>query len=188
MGIEENTVKIVQTEEFEKDTEKRSLQKGKRKMTNIKTILMLYMIDAFAYKSLKSYSFKLSDEDHHFKRLSSIVHGYTQRRIRKIKVTKKQKAKIMSFLASCVDVEIEFLKEKCHGKSSPQMLMLIAVDRLANIIKDKDCESYFKVLNLSSYFDYIFTNKSYQQYFKDHNDFLDKVLNKKINERVNNEL
>lgn len=150
-------------------------------MINIKTALMLYMIDAFALNSIKSYKNKdLTSNENEFAHLSNFTYRYTRNRINKMKTTKKQRTKIIDFLSRVVDVEIDFLKSQSEGKTSPQMLMILTLDRLINIVEDKESKLFFKCFNLGSFIDMIFSDENYKDALNHHNDFLDKVLKQKI--------
>ena len=145
---------------------------------------MLYMIDSFALSSIRSFGNKeLDHNENKLATLSSFAYRYTRNRINKTKTTKKQREKIISYLANNVDIEIEFLKEKCEGKSSPQILLVLALDRLVNVIQDKNAKLMFKPFDMGSYIDLIFGYKGFREPLKEHNVFLDKVLNNKIGEK-----
>lgn len=149
---------------------------------NLKNLLMVFMCQEFAKMSLRTYdkSAYLDTQDHKFSMLSKIVLGFSKSYIAKSKANKKQINRLINHLSESFDVEIEFLKSKCEGTSSPQMLLVLTLDRLVNIRKDKQSMMYFKPLDLNSYTDYIYSKKEYQEKFKQHNDFLDRVLEMKI--------
>ena len=142
-----------------------------------KTAMQIFMLESFARQSVKSYDIDdiKTNIDNKFFKLSLMATQWTHREIRNMKLTKKQKINITKRLRDKIDVELDFLKEE-GGKTSPQLLMLLILDRLVNISKYKSAKLYFVGHEFGDYYDMIFKVDDYKEHLKRHNNFIEKAL------------
>ena len=143
-----------------------------------KIAMQLFMIEAFAKYSCASYIKEdmVDKEDNKFLSLSVAALTFARREIREIKMPKKQRERVVNRLKNKVDLELKFLREIEGGKSSPQILMLLVLDRLVNLSGYKRAKIIFRGFDFGSYYDMIFSKDNYKEHLKKHNDFIEKAL------------
>jgi len=141
-----------------------------------KTAMQIFMLESFAKNSVNSYTVEeIEKGESKFLALSVLALNFARKEIREMKLTKKQKVNITKRLKDKVDVELDFLRGE-GGKTSPQLLMLLILDRLVNISEYKPAKLYFANHKFGAYYDMVFREDDYKEHLKRHNDFIEKAL------------
>ena len=141
-----------------------------------KTAMQIFMLESFAKNSVNSYTVEeVQSGESKFLALSVLALNFARKEIREMKLTKKQKVNITKRLKDKVDVELDFLRDE-GGKTSPQLLMLLILDRLVNISEYKRAKLYFANHKFGAYYDMVFKVDNYKEHLKKHNDFIEKAL------------
>jgi len=68
--------------------------------------------------------------------------------------------------------------EKIHnGETSPQILLILAVDKLLNEYKHDYSRKRFGYVDTSRLIDYIYSKDKFKPYIKSHSDFIERICN-----------
>ena len=139
--------------------------------------LILSMLYGFSKSSLQSYQYNiLNDDERKIALLSKAVYYHVNMKMKKIRFTKKQMNKILTFQRTKLDAELDKLSSLHDGLTSPQILMILCLDWLINIDEDKTFKALFITHPLSVYIDEIYSKDKYKRYIKSHTSFMEDVL------------
>ena len=104
--------------------------------------------------------------------IKSVNKYFNKLNVHKRYKTEKRLKIIGSYIANIIDPKLEALQQQHDGKTSPQILLVLALDYLVNEVKHETCLVHFAHYNYSNLIDRIYSNEKFKPYIKSHSDFI----------------
>lgn len=134
-------------------------------MTNIKIEALYILLSGFSKSCLEL----TEDKELPINKLAYAVHKHFVKS--KMHYTTLQKKNIADYMNKTIEPKLEAL-----GKSSPQILLILAIDLLVNEYKHLTTRLRFGHFDIDKMIDNVYSFDKYKKYIKSHSDFIGGVV------------
>ena len=105
--------------------------------------------------------------------MANNIHRYFEKR--KFHYNKKDSKTIGKYITEIIEPKLKQLEDLHEGKTSPQILLVLAVDQLVNEYKHITSRVNFSHFDISKMIDEIYSVDRYKEYIKSHSDFISNI-------------
>jgi len=110
-------------------------------------------------------------------RLAIAVNMYFEKKHHKIftKKTVLKHIEIGKYIKKEVEPKLKALEDLHDGKTSPQILLVLAIDMLINEYKHTTTRVHFSHFNIAKMIDEVYSIDRYKEFIKSHSDFISSI-------------